>query len=95
MSNFRDEYLRILTPRTTDGVNLRYGPDKQPTYKESHAPITALKAFEKENAIRPDQLKHIIERVGGPEVEIGELPKAPPARPQRVPRANPKPTINQ
>lgn len=91
MSNFQGEYLRILTPRTKDGVNLKYDSNLQPTYKESHAPITALKHFEKENAIRPDQVKHIIEHVGGPVTSEGEPLK--PARPQRVPRSNPKPTV--
>jgi hypothetical protein len=90
MSNFKDEYLRILTPRTTDGVNLKYGPDRQPTYKESHVPVTALKHFERENATLPDQLKHIIEPVG---IKAEEIVKAPAARPQRVPRSNPKPTV--
>lgn len=91
MSNFKNEpYLRILTPRTKDGSNPLYGPDKQPTYKESHLPLSALKAMERENLNLPDHLKHVIEKVGLPE-ETAVAERS--FKPQRVQRANPKPSV--
>lgn len=91
MSNFKNEpYLRILTPRTNDGINPTYDSNKQPTYKESHLPMSALKAMEKENMNLPAHLKHVIEKVGLPEETTIEQ-SARDFKPQRVPRSNPKP----
>lgn len=63
MSYFPGDYLRILTPQTTDGVNLKYGVDQKPVYKEMHLPLSARKQMEKKNEKRPLHLRHIIEHV--------------------------------
>lgn len=82
MSGFKGEYLRIRTPRTVDGINLKYDNSGQIEYKESHVAVTARKSFELENASRPNQLKHIIEHVGGVnskpvETKTPKTPKQP------------------
>lgn len=88
MSNFKGEYLRILTPRTTDGVNLKY-INGQPVFKESHAPLSALKSFQRENVGLKDHLKHIIEHVGSAEPYRPEPPAQPitptPSNIQQIP----------
>jgi hypothetical protein len=98
MSNFNGRpYLRVLTPRTTDGVNLLYDENLQVKYKESHFELTARAALEKENLTLPRQLRHIIKVMDGPEdmrvVEntVGDGRTDFQPRPQRVPRQNPKP----
>lgn len=69
--SFQGKYLRVLTPRTVDGVNLKYKKDGKgqmiPVFKETHLPMSAKKELEKENLKRPNQVKHIIEEVGGVE----------------------------
>jgi hypothetical protein len=70
MSFFKGNYLRVLTPRTVDGVNLKYttrNGQMVPVYKETHLPLSARKELEKENLTRPNQVKHVIEEVGGSE----------------------------
>lgn len=63
MSNFKGDYLRVLTPLTTNGSNIRHNADGQVMYKESHLPITAQKQLEKKNKKRPVHLRHKIELV--------------------------------
>lgn len=60
---FKNNYLRILKPRTVDGNALEYNSDKTPVYKETTAPVTARRAFENRNRILPDHLKMTIELV--------------------------------
>lgn len=60
---FDGPYLRVLTPETTDGINLLYVNDKK-VYRESHLPLSAQKHLERKNMKLPDQLKHKIEVVG-------------------------------
>lgn len=61
-------YLRVLTPQTTDGTNLRYDESNERAIKkETHLPLTARKFLEAENEQLPDQLKHKIEVVDGEE----------------------------
>lgn len=92
MSNFKNEpYLRILTPRTKDGVNPIYDREGQPSYKESHLPLSALRAVELENISRAEHLKHRIEKVGLPEEVAQAAPRE--FKSQRVPRTNPKPSV--
>lgn len=92
MSNFNGRpYLRVLTPRTTDGKNLLYDKDLRIRYKESHFELSARAALEKENLTRPVQLRHIIKVMGLP-LEAQEVIQEPfTPRPQRVPRVNPQP----
>jgi hypothetical protein len=75
-------YLRVRTPQTTDGVNLRYTADERIDYKESHLPLTAKKHLEAENENLPNQLKHKIEVVD-PATGEGETSDAPKKRPGR------------
>lgn len=93
MSLYDGPYLRLLEPRTTNGVNLKYklidGKEVQ-QFKESHAPLSARKHFDAINAKLPRHLRTIIE-------VVGDVQKAPQHRngrdlkPQRVERANPQP----
>jgi len=64
MSFFDGDYIRIKTPDTTDGVNIKIVNDKV-VYKEQYMPFNkmSMKALEEENARRPDHLKHKIEVV--------------------------------
>jgi len=89
MSHFKGPYLRVLTPRTTDGKSLKYDSNLQVIYKESHFELSARTALEKENLVRPIQLRHIIETVGIVNTEAQPFI----ARPQRVKRVNPQPGI--
>lgn len=77
MSNFKGEYLRIFTPRTTDGINLKMDNQRRPIFKETHAPLSALKNFQRENVGLKDHLKHIIEHVGSSEPYRPEPPAQP------------------
>lgn len=66
MSLYDGDYIRVLTPETTDGVNLKYRDGRQ-IMRESHLAFNnmAIKSLEEENARRPDHLKHKIEIVRG------------------------------
>lgn len=63
MSNFKGDYLRVLTPITTNGTVPAIGLDGRPMYKESHLDLRAQKHLEKKNKRLPVHLRHIIERV--------------------------------
>lgn len=56
------DYLRVLTPVTTDGVNLKYA-NGQPVYREDHLPVTSEKMIEKKNMQLPEHLRKKIEYV--------------------------------
>ena len=90
MSHFKGPYLRVLTPRTTDGMNIKYDENLQVMYKESHFELSARASLEKENLTRPSQLRHIIETAG-----VVQTVEAQPfvARPQRIKRVNPQPGV--
>jgi hypothetical protein len=66
MSIYNGDYMRVLTPETTDGQNLRIVNDRV-VYKESHMPFneTAKKMLEQENLRLPPHLRHKIEIVQG------------------------------
>ena len=69
-------YLRVLTPKTVDGINLMYGPDNRtPQFSEAHLPLTARKHIERQNDNLPAQLKHIIEVVESAPVNDSEAPE--------------------
>lgn len=91
MSNFtKGPYLRILEPRTTNGVNLKYDDNGNIMYTEQHAPLSARKDFESRNAQLPKHLRLIIETVGLPKGASEQEKRG--FRPQRTTRSNPQPT---
>lgn len=57
-------YLRVLSPRTTNGNNLMTDGDRV-LYKEEHLPLTAKKYLELQNQSLPAHLKKRIEVVQG------------------------------
>lgn len=59
---FTGDYLRVLTPETTDGVTLKYA-NGQPVYREDHLPVTSQKMIEKKNLMLPEHLRKKIEYV--------------------------------
>jgi len=56
-------YLRVLTPRTTNGSNLEIGPDGRVVYKEAHLPLSAKSKIEQYNRKLAQHLKKVIEVV--------------------------------
>lgn len=63
MSFFKGDYLRVMSPVTTNGMVNQFGPDGRPLYKEDHLPVTARKALEKRNLKLPENLRKKIELV--------------------------------
>lgn len=62
MSLFKGSYLRVLSPRTTDGQTPQMQDDRL-VYKEDHLPLTAKPHLEKQNAVLPAILRKKIEVV--------------------------------
>lgn len=62
MSNFKGNYLRVLTPRTIDGVTPRMDGDRL-IFKEDHLPMSAKPFLEEQNKNLPEILKKRIEIV--------------------------------
>ncbi len=91
MSGFTGSYLRILTPQTIDGINVKYDKEREVIYKESHVANTkvARKYYEKANLKRPAQLRHIVEVVG--EEEYKPTPKPNPQAQNIKGKPGPKP----
>lgn len=63
MSYFKGDYLRVLSPVTTDGTTPVIGEDGKIKYKEDHLPTTAQKILEKKNLKLPVHLRKKIELV--------------------------------
>jgi hypothetical protein len=63
MSYFKGDYLRVLSPVTTNGVMPKIGPDGRIQYKEDHLPVSARKILERKNMKLPEQLRKKIELV--------------------------------
>lgn len=63
MSFFNEPYLRVLTPRTTNGMYPKMGPDGRQEMKETHLPLSARPMLEGHNRKLPDALKKKIEVV--------------------------------
>lgn len=59
---FKGNYLRVSTPRTTDGVTPQMKDDKL-VYKEDFLPLSALKDLNEQNLKLPEILKKKIEVV--------------------------------
>lgn len=60
---FKGTYLRVLSPRTSNGVNLLVGSDDRVIYKESLLPLSSKRFIEQQNTKLPDHLKKKIEVV--------------------------------
>lgn len=60
MSYFKGSYLRVLSPRTTDGITPQMQNDRL-VYKEDFLPLSAKSHLEKQNEVLPDILKKKIE----------------------------------
>jgi hypothetical protein len=60
-------YLRVMTPQTIDGTNLKYDAKNRVVEREDHLPLTARKHLERENDQLPAQLRHRIEEVSNEE----------------------------
>lgn len=60
---FEGPYLRVLTPRTTDGVSLVIGEDGKVVYKETHLPLSAKAGLEEINKTTLPHLQKIIQVV--------------------------------
>jgi len=65
MSFFTGSYLRVLSPRTTNGLSPQIGPDGKLVYREDHLPLSAKKHLENQNKKLPEILRKTIEVVGG------------------------------
>lgn len=76
--NFQDGYLRVLKPRTINGLTPQLDDQHQVIFKESHHPLAARKELERINATLLNGLKLIIEEVR-------------PYQQQAKPRPNPVP----
>jgi hypothetical protein len=59
---FKGNYLRVSTPRTTDGVTPQM-EDGRLVYKEDFLPLSALKDLNEQNLKLPEILKKKIEVV--------------------------------
>lgn len=65
-------YLRVLTPRTSDGKTLVYDENSQPIWDESHSPLSARKHLDRINDKLAKMYKMKITEVdetGQPEIE--------------------------
>lgn len=73
MSNdlFNGDYLRVLTPITTDGV-IPLMKNGEQVYKEMHLPYGAKSRLEAKNLYRQPHLRHIIEVVKNGGVKVAQ-----------------------
>jgi hypothetical protein len=84
---FKGDYLRVLSPKTTNGINLKLDEDDRVEYKETFLPLTAKKALEEQNKKLPDHLKKKIEPVySGIETEQPEGQQYQPMRKKPGPK---------
>lgn len=60
---FTGNYLRVLSPVTSNGTNPKIGDDGRVQYKEALLPLTAKKALESQNNKLPEHLRKKIEVV--------------------------------
>lgn len=63
LSPLGPQYLRVQTPRTSDGTNLVYDKNRQPIYDESESPLSARKHLDRINKKLPEPLKMLITEV--------------------------------
>jgi hypothetical protein len=69
-------YLRVLTPRVTNGTNLQILPNGTIDYKEAHLPISAKRKMEEYNRKLPSHLKKVLEVVEGNTQPVVAQPQA-------------------
>lgn len=67
-------YLRVMTPRTTNGNNVVVNERGVVEYKEAHLPLTAKRSLELLNRNTPQHLRKKIEVVKGNVQEQKEQP---------------------
>ena len=60
---FQGTYLRVLKPRTSNGINPIIDGEGRMDYKETFLPLSAKKRLEKINSKLPQHLKMKIETV--------------------------------
>lgn len=82
---FDQDYLRVTSVQTKDGVNPRYDENGRIMYKESWLPVSAKKYIERRNEQLPDSLKMKIELVsadsiGAPQNQPLKKPTVLPVR---------------
>jgi hypothetical protein len=87
---FTGNYLRVLTPRTTDG-STPFLIDGQQQYKETALPLTALKRLEARNRQLPNHLRHIIEPVTNYQAQPSDLQVSGPVGVKPKGKPGPKP----
>lgn len=58
MFPFDGKYLKVMTPQTTNGTDLKIDDETDKiVYKESHLPLSALKSLEAQNEQLPKSLR--------------------------------------
>lgn len=65
MSLFKGNYLRVLTPCTTNGTSPMLDKKGQLVYKETLLPVSAKRDLEEQNKILPEILRKKIELISG------------------------------
>lgn len=63
MSLYQGDYLRVMTPETTDGMTPVIGLDGRVVYRQDDLPLSIQKELEKENLKLPMHLRKKIEVV--------------------------------
>lgn len=77
MAYFEGPYLRVLSPRTEDGISLLTDEQGRVVHKETFLPITAQRELEAQNVKLPKHLRKKIEVVGS---ATSQQKKAQPAQ---------------
>lgn len=81
-------YLRVMVPRTTNGINPIQDERGQAQYKEVHLPLTAKTELERINSKLPGHLKRRIEHVL-PVMEEKQPAKTVETPPAQIPTQKP------
>lgn len=76
MFQFDQDYLRVLKPITTDGINLVFNADGTKKVKVVHMPLSAEPYLKKVNEKKTDNLKLVIEKVQAKPFEAPANPNA-------------------
>lgn len=59
----KGSYLRVLSPKTINGVIPVIGEDGRVAFREDHLPLSAKRAMEAQNGFLPESLRKKIEVV--------------------------------
>jgi hypothetical protein len=68
-ANPSGKMLKVVTPQTTDGINLRYDDDKQVVTKTTYLPITAHGELTRNENILPEHLRSKITQISKEDYE--------------------------